>query len=201
MELKDTGIHIRQGPAIFGAVRLGDSLAVVTASLDDGRKWIVSPNLTRMDADIVRRYAASISGSARRLAAEAQRERFLPEALAYVRSLPTGRKSPYLEASREELRTDAEADVGNALVAALEKDDSFRAAVEFESRVPYLVADRTLVDVMDAIHASFSSGYDEAFWIAFAADAAEGLLTSEQPFAMAQAAAWKSSRPASVPGA
>lgn len=200
MELRDSGIEIQHGPATFGAVRLGDSLSAVTASLADGRRWIVSPNLTRMDADMVRRHATALVSAARRQAAQSQRERFLPEALAYVRALPAGRRSPYLDGADDGLRRDAEADVGAALVAALERDDPFRAAVEFESRVPYLLADRGLVEVMDAIHASFSKGFDEAFWIAEAAEAAEELLTSEQPFAMAQAAAWKSGNPKGRPG-
>lgn len=192
MELQDTGIDIPHGGASFGALRLGPSLFAVTARLGDGRKWIVSPYLTRMDDETVRKHASSLAAVARRLAAEAQRDRFLPEMLAYVRSLPHGRRSPYLDAADSGLRSEAEGDVGNALAAALERDDPFRAAVEFESRVPYLLADRGLMEVMDEVHASFAREFDESFWLAFAADAAEGVLTSEQPFAQAQAEAWKS---------
>lgn len=194
MEFRHSDIEIRHGGMEFSAVHFGDSeaLSAVTAALPDGRRWIISPNQTRISEDIVARYAGSLVDNARKLAATNAAGRFLAEILAYVRSLPDGRKSTFLSSTDRHLVSDAEADVADALAAALERDDPYRAAVEFETRVPYLVADRGLIDAMDAVHAAFARDYDEEEWLAAAAAGTEQLLTGTQPFISAQVAAWKS---------
>ena len=188
----------------FGFVAFGDSdaLAAVTATHDDGRGWIVSHAHTRIDEGTVQRCAHALAENARRMAAAADAPRFAPELIAYVRSLPEGRKSHYLGSADRYLVREAEADVLDALQAALERDDPYRAAVEFETRVPYLVADRGLIDVMDSVHAAFMASYDRDRWLVEAAEAAEAEVAGTQPFMAVQIAAWRqadqaSGRPAS----
>lgn len=192
MEVRHSGNTVRHGSFEFAAVRFGESeaLSAVAATLPDGRGWIVSPSQTRIGWETIRKYADALRTQGRRLAAAEACQRFLGEILAYVRALPPGRRSDLLTSADPGLSADAEAEVMDALLAALERDDPYRAAVEFETRVPYLVADRELIEVMDHVHAAFMRGYDEDAWIAAAAEATEEALR-RMPFASSQIAAWK----------
>lgn len=194
MDIRYLDMDLKRGEVSFGAVLFGgtETFAVVTASCPDGRSWIISPNQRRISEEVVSRYAMALCHRARQLAAASACDRFVGEMLAYVRGLPMGRKSNFLSSTDHLLVREAEADVADALKAALVRDDPYRAAVEFETRVPYLIADRGLIDVMDAVHAAFVRDYREDEWLVMAAETTEDYLCTEHTYVAHQAAAWKS---------
>lgn len=193
MDTKVSDIIHRIGGVDFSAIRFGgtDALLAVVASMSDDRKWVISPILQKLTYRVVEDYANDIYSSALLAAADEEASRYLPEVFAYVRHLPIGKRSNYVDSPDHELANEAMGDVRRALVPSLAQIDAFRAAVEFESRVPYLVADRGLIDVMDPIIEEFRYNFDESKWVSSACENEEDNLRRETPFLSAQISVWK----------
>jgi len=140
----------------------------------------------------------SHSSGARSRAALAACERFIGEAIAYVRSRPEGCRSDYLDdrtPGMEEYAADAVEDIRGALARALMEFDPFRAAVVFERSTPYLQADVGLVRLMERIIPAFEAGLSGGDYHAAAAGDMEAELRSRSQFASRQVDLWRESFP------
>jgi hypothetical protein len=95
--------------------------------------------------------------------------RFVPEMTAYIRGLPAPCRSAQIEPRC----------VQNALTNAIMHEDAFRAAVSFETCIPYLLADERLVSSMRDVLREVRNAYDPSHWLKEAAVAAEADLMSK----------------------
>jgi len=184
---------INIGSAVISVLQIGDagSFSAVAVSVPDGRRWIVSPNFRRLSEDELEAYTGMIRREALELAADNASREHLPVAFAYVRSLPMGCRSPFVDSIDDQLQLEAREDIRQALAAALACGDSYRAAVEFEARTPFLVADRGLIEVMDGIFGAFNRSYNESEWIAVLAAKKEAELKANSSFAAAHLSSFK----------
>lgn len=177
----------------FSAVRFGetDQFMAVIATFIDGNKWMITNPQPKMTLGKVHREVSNLLEQAIYMAAKKIAPDYVGEALAYVRNLPEGHRSTYVTSIDKELFSEASRDIKNALVHALTQNDSFRAAVEFESRVPYLVGNRDLILLMDDILEDFKRKYNQETWIINACEAAEDSLRGENFFLDSQISSWK----------
>ena len=98
--------------------------------------------------------------------------RFVPEMTAYIRGLATPYKAAQVEPDC----------VRNAIVNALKHEDAFRAAVSFETCIPYLLGDERLVGSMRDVLREARGDYDPKIWLKEAALRAENdLVTRNGP--------------------
>lgn len=193
METKVSDIIHSIGGVDFRAVRFGgsDHILAVVAVINEDKKWVISPIVQKLTYRIVEDYASDIYAKSLLGAAAEEASRYLPEMFAYVRNLPVGRRSNFVDSPDNELIGEAMADVKRALIVSIAQNDAFRASVEFEGRVPYLIADRGLIDVMDPIVADFKRRFDEEKWVSLICDDEEEILRKETPYLSAQIAAWR----------
>ncbi len=94
--------------------------------------------------------------------------RFVPEMTAYIRGLAVPYKAAQVEPDC----------VRNAIVNALKHEDAFRAAVSFETCIPYLLGDESLVASMRDVLAEARRDYDAKAWLKEAALHAENDLVA-----------------------
>lgn len=204
-----TTIHeYRTADGIFRLERLGPEnpppgsagIHMVTLEID-GRAWCLAVGhalkFNKPDEQLGNWHRA-VGRNARRLAAEEAGDRFLPETLAYVRSLPDDRRSDYLDPDFpcpegcEEFRDDAIDDVRRALVSALSENDPYRAAVTFEKATPYLQADIGLISVMQGVLPAFEHSVTREHYMAAAQgmEKEAGKLRGNDAFAARQISLW-----------
>lgn len=193
MEYKQSEILLNISNISFAAVRFGetDQFMAVIAIAQDGNKWMISSTQPKMTLGKLNREVTNLVAKAIHMAAKEFAPDYMGEAMAYVRNLPDGHRSNYLGSVDRELYNEAVTDISNALEHALMQNDSFRAAVEFESRVPYLVGDRELVLTMDDILMDFKRKFNQETWIVSACEATEEALRRENSFLDSQISAWK----------
>lgn len=193
MDYKQSEILLNINNVSFAAVRFGetDQFVAVIAIAQNGNKWMISAPQSKMTFGKLNKEVANLINKAVTLAAKEFSPDYMGETTAYVRNLPEGHRSNYLTSVDRELYSEAITDISNALEHALTHNDSFRAAVEFESRVPYLIGDRELVLTMDDILMDFKRKYHQENWILTACEVTEESLRRENPFTDSQILAWK----------
>lgn len=193
MDYKQSEILFSVSNVSFAAVRFGetDHFMAVVAISKDGNKWIISPTQPKMTVGKLQREVQNVVEKAITMASKEFAPNYMGEALAYVRNLPEGHRSNYLASVDTELYNEAVNDISQALEHALIHVDSFRAAVEFESRVPYLIGNRELVAAMEDILPDFHRKYDQEAWLISACEAAEDKLRRENNFTNTQISEWK----------
>lgn len=200
MDYKQTEILWSVSNVSFAAVRFGetDQFMAVVAIAKDGNKWIISPNQPRMTMRKLQKAVSEVVEKAVTMATREYAPEYMAEVLAYVRNLPDGHRSNYLASVDKELHDEAVTDINKALEHALTHVDSFRAAVEFESRVPYLIGDRELVVTMEDILPDFRRRYNQEDWIISACEAVEEKLRRENSFTNTQISEWKKAEGLSI---
>lgn len=193
MEYKQSETLLNISNISFAAVRFGetDQFVAVIAIAQDGHKWMICAPQSKMTFGKLNREVTKLINKAITLAAKEFSPNYMGETTAYVKNLPEGHRSNYLASVDRELYTEAISDISNALQHALTHDDSFRAAVEFESRVPYLIGNRELVSTMEDILMDFKRKYNQENWIITACEVTEEALRRENSFTDSQIIAWK----------
>jgi len=188
------GTYRLTSPANGSVPRSTAHFQLATFETDGGRSWCLAVVPGAPHASQFRSLVHSHANAARSRAALALCDRFVGEALAYVRSRPEGYRSDYLDDATpgmEEYAADAVEDVRGALARALMEFDPFRAAVVFESSTPYLRADIGLVRLMERILPSFEAALSGGDFHAAAAGDMEAEVRGRSQFASRQVDLWR----------
>lgn len=164
-ELEYSGVMLEKCDVKFGIVTPARRLFKLAVAVFDKSTYYVlqnlhlRPELDQSPEQQLARLAEGQFNMAKGLYAEKIAEKFLPELMAYVRTLPADARSQFLDSSDEWEAQTAERELYRALVQALRFDDEYRAAVEMEKVVAYLVPDRNILPVMR----SFIDEYQRTF--------------------------------------
>lgn len=169
-----SGVIVRKDDVGYGILSRERLISVVIAAFPDRTyHFLSSAQVTDLISENTNRLldaaASSHHNQAFKLYCENVAQRFVPEMIAYIRGLPTLHRAAETETECVE----------NALRNALKQKDAFRAAVSFETCIPYLLADEQLVGSMRDVLREVHKGYDPLYWLKEAAIAAETDLMSK----------------------
>lgn len=160
-----TGVMLTKGNVDFGIITPARRLFKLAVAVFDPNVFYVLQNLHLRDAPgqtaeyQLERIAEGQYSQAKALYAERASEKFLPELLAYVRTLPEGSKSYALDDSDEYAAQGAADELQRALAYALSFDDEYRASVALEKAVAYFVPDRHILPVMKSFITEFKNTF------------------------------------------
>lgn len=179
-------INIRREYGEYGIAGTPYGLFLVTLSMHSGSTFVIG-NFTKPEHFPLQHFenmVAALETTARGIAASETCDRFMAEAEAYVRSRPEGSRSSYMTEDDADWRDDAVADIRSGLVLALKETDPYRAARSFEARIPYLVADIEIIDLMSPIIATFHGELDVSMgvWVEKAGDRQQTLVSRRSQF-------------------
>jgi hypothetical protein len=172
-----SGIIMKRDDVGYGVISRARQISVVIAAFPDrSYHCLSSVQVLDMESEATNRLleiAANNHGAhAFKLYCDNAAGRFEPELTAYIRNLPTPYRAPQIDPN----------DVRNAVVNALKHEDPFRAAVSFETCIPYLLADVGLVTSMRDVLDEARRKYDPSVWLKEAAIIAEqDLVTRNAP--------------------
>jgi hypothetical protein len=172
-----SGIIVRKDDVGYGVLSRERQMSVVIAAFPDRSYHCLSAvQVSDFESETTNRLldlaATNHRNQAFKLYCESIAARFVPEMTAYIRGLPM----PYRAAQVEQEC------VRNALVNALKHEDAFRAAVSFETCIPYLLGDENLVESMRDVLKEARRDYDPQSWLKEAAVVAEmGLMSKNGP--------------------
>jgi hypothetical protein len=163
-----SGIIVKGEGVGYGILSRARLMSVVLASFSDRSFHCLSTiKVDELESDATEHLLSLSSlnhqAHAYRLYCEAAAKRFVPEMQAYIRSLPGTAKVPLTD----------ENIIREAISNALKFDDPFRAAVTFETCVPYLIGNEHLVSEMRSVIKDAKSAYDPLPWLKSAALVAE----------------------------
>lgn len=181
---------IRRDYGEYGVVEMRHRFHLVTLTMDSGAFFVIgnfsSPEQFPMDH--FANFVSELEKAAITVAAKASAERYLAEAVAYVRTRPEGCRSYYFDDDDESVARHME-DVKNGLVEALAFTDRYQAARAFEATVPFLVADYELIETLDPIIASFRREFigDAALWVEKVASARQAHVIGRSPLVRGEA--------------
>lgn len=169
-----SGIILRKDDVGYGVLSRERQMSVVIAAFPDRSYHCLSAvQVIDFESETTNRLleiaASSHRNQAFKLYCENAAVRFVPEMVAYIRGLP----APYRAAQVEPEC------VRNAVINALKHEDAFRAAVSFETCIPYLLADERLVDSMRDVLKEAHRDYDPLSWLKEAAMTMETELMSK----------------------
>lgn len=183
-----SGILVQKEKVGFGIVAKATLLKLAIAVFPDKSLYfIASVPANSADDSITQNFMSDLADklvqAARKRYHETTAERFVPEILAYIRSLPQHSRSLVYDTATASADDPTAAEVREALSSSLRHSDPFRASVDFETRTPFLIADQEIVNVMRHIIRDAEAGYDSEKWMCIAASEFEQKLqNSSQSF-------------------
>lgn len=176
--------HIDAGTAVYHLVQSDNSdlFSAVSVSIPNGRSWVINCTFKKLSRNEFEGIVKHFRNDALAAAADQFATLNRNKALDYVKTLPPGKRSPLLDGKNAGMRQEAEEDIRHALAKALTFEDPYRAAVMFESCIPFLIGDRRMVDMIDTVHTDFINGFDECEWISMVAEELETSIKNSSNF-------------------
>jgi hypothetical protein len=161
--MKYSGTVVARDKVDYGFVVAGEEalFKFVVANIVDKGAFILASMTKQVGSSEVEQFADVHHGYARLMSCRRCHARHAPGVLDYVKSLPPGHRSDQLFSADPSRRSMSEADVNEGLLQAMQEADGYRAAVLLERTVPFLRADRRVVDIMDTVVVDAARDYAE----------------------------------------
>ncbi len=168
-QLSYTGVALKKNGIGLGVVARGSLMRIALAVFPDKSTYFISSMPRSADNDqsdplFLDDLANKLFAQAQKLYRESISGRFVPEMTAYIRSLPEDQRVNTYDANETKGARIAVDDIKAAISSALRYEDPFRAAVDFETRTPYLLADERIIDAMRHIIHDAKVAFDCIRW-------------------------------------
>lgn len=179
-------ISIPRGYGEYGIAFNAHSLHLVTLSLASGSSFVIG-NFTKPEHFPLHHFekvVASLEQKAREIAAVENCDRFMDEALSYVRLMLSRSEDMIWDLEDPDWLQLVKEDISIGLRTALMQTDVYRAARQFETCVRALEADIEIIDLMSPILATFNADTNSQLghWVELAAQREETRLRSGSQF-------------------
>lgn len=191
-QMKYSGVIVARDKVEYGYVVAGEEAVFrfVVANIVDHGIHILASRTGEVTEEQIEQFADAHHSYARLMSDRKCHRRYMGDVLDYVRSLPRGCRSEQLFNRDEARRVMAEEQVREGLLKSLSERDSFRAAMTFEARTPFLRADRRVVDLMDGVVTDANRFYlaGEVDFLVRVAEVMQKKVVSTSSFLMEQVA-------------